>query len=81
MKEAIVNCFELSLRYLTEESEGNCEKSQSADTAADLESRRRSLMLEAEGLSTETQNSLAADQIKKDVGSVFSLEIERPLNF
>ena len=57
-----------------------CEKSQSADRTADLESRR-SLMFEAGRLSTQAQNSLAADQIKKDAASVFSLEIERSMNF
>jgi hypothetical protein len=80
VKEATVNYFELSLRYFPEESQGNCEKSQSADRTADLESKRRSLMFEAEGLCTEAQNSLAADQIKKDVGSIYSLEIERSMN-
>jgi len=81
VKEAIVNYFELSLRYFPEENQGNCEKTQSDDRTADLESRRRSLVFEAEGLSTEAQNSLAANQIKKAVGSVFSLEIERSMNF
>jgi hypothetical protein len=80
VKEAIVSYIALSLRYFPEESQGACEKSVS-DRTADLESRRRSLMFEARGLFTQAQNSLAADQIKKDIGSVFSLENERSMNF
>jgi hypothetical protein len=66
-----------------------------SDRTADLESRRISLMFEARGLCTQArglctqarglctqaQNSLAADQIKKGVKSVFSLQNERSMNF
>ena len=75
MKEATVNCIELSLRYFPEESQGDCKKISVSDRTADLESKRRSLMCEAGGLSAQAQNSLAADQIKKDAGrAVCSLE-------